>query len=358
MNGSILAPGQTYGQRYRVKEFLGEGGMQEVYVATDVTIERPVALKVPKNRAAVRRFKRSAVLSARVNHPNVAKTLDYFEEGDHFFMVEELVEGVDLKKLHLQVKRMDPYSVAHILHHLAKGVAASHRVDVVHRDLKPSNIMVDGRYQLETIKITDFGIAKMAEQEMAEHASDATITSSHTMMGALPYLSPEMVQSPKDAGRPADVWALGAIAYHLLTGETPFGSALTAVPAILDAAVPALPAHVTEKTQFRPLAEEVYGVVSECLQKDQDGRPTADDLVAASERFCYQTAPRWTGRVEKYPRQSFGFILPTGGGDSVFFHVDSVYGEKPNIGDRVWFSRFDGDPRERAHPVVPMVEVA
>jgi serine/threonine-protein kinase len=355
VSASQLLIAETYGNRYVVDRYIGEGGMQEVYAATDVTLERQVALKVPKNNAAERRFQRSAVLSAKVNHPNVAKTLDYFEQGGRYYLVEELIDGIDLSVLRARAPRLDPYTTARILHHLAKGVAASHHVDVVHRDLKPSNIMVDSRFQLEVIKVTDFGIAKMAEQEMAEAAvSDATITSSHTMMGALPYLSPEMVHKPKDAGCPADIWALGAIAFELLSGVKPFGGGLAAVPTILAAEMPDLPPHVVQKAQFRPLANEIYHVIGQCLKKDPASRPTADDLVAACENLCYQTALRWTGRVHNYAASTFGFIQPDGGGNPVFFHVDSVYGSRPAVGDRVWYARFNGAPRERAHPVVPL----
>lgn len=356
MNGRLLETGQVCGPRYRITSFLGEGGMQEVYAATDTTLNREVALKVPKNTAADRRFQRSAILSAKVNHPNIAKTLDYFEADERFYLVEELIRGSNLAEFRQRVPRMDPYSCSHIIHHLAKGVAAAHHVDVVHRDLKPSNIMVDSTFQLDTIKITDFGIAKMAEQEMSEAAvTEATLTSSHTMMGALPYLSPEMVRKPKDAGLPADIWALGAITFELLTGDKPFGGGLTAVPAILDAKTPALPQRVTAKAQFRVHAEEIYAIIVQCLQKEPSSRPTADDLVVACERLCYQTAARCIGRINNYPNSAYGFITPDLGGNQVFFHTESVYGDHPAVGDPVWYAPFDGSPRSRAHPVVRII---
>ncbi len=160
-------PGDTIGGRYRICKFVGEGGMQRVYLAEDSVLSREVALKVPKNNAANRRFHRSAVASARVNHANVAKTLDYFTEGDGQFLVEEFVKGKDLGRvLEEDVRFLDPLMAARVFHRLAKGVAASHRAKVVHRDLKPSNIMAVGGRRVLDVKITDFGIAKMAEEEL------------------------------------------------------------------------------------------------------------------------------------------------------------------------------------------------
>lgn len=351
--GTLLTIGQTYGARYLVLTYIDQGGMQEVYEAKDTVLDRNVVIKVPKNAASERRFDRSAVLSARVNHPNVAKTLDYFEENGSFYLIEELIYGMNLSKMRQWIPVMDPYSTAHILHHLARGVAASHHVEVIHRDLKPNNIMVDNDLQMHTIKITDFGIAKMAEQEMTDAAvSDASITSSNTMMGALPYLSPEMIRKPKDAGQPADIWALGAITYELLTGNKPFGGGLTAVPTILAAIPPALPNETTANKQFSSLVNAIYDVILQCLQKDPKLRPTADELVIKCGNICYQTAERFTGSVDNYQHNAYGFINPKKGGPHVFFHVESVYGKKPAIGEDVWYSMFQGSPRNRAHPVV------
>jgi eukaryotic-like serine/threonine-protein kinase len=357
MSGLLLAIGNRYGDRYTVTQFLGEGGMQQVYLATDAVLQREVALKVPKNSAATRRFRRSAVLSSRVNHPNAAKTLDYFEAEGRFYLVEELIKGITLAEFRHMLPRIDPYAVSHVLHHLAKGVAASHHVNVVHRDIKPSNIMVDSKYRLDFVKITDFGIAKMTEEALGDAAvSEETMTSSHTMMGALPYLSPEMIKTPKEAGFAADIWAIGAVAFELLSGKKPFGSGLTAVPTILAADPPEFPSALCNRSQFRPLAEDLYNLIMHCLKKDPTQRPRADELVAMCEKLCYQTHARAIGRVNNYPNQhsAYGFIVEDGTSDLVFFHTESVYGEKPRANDLVWFSKFLGDPRDRAHPVVPM----
>ncbi|WP_369291030.1 serine/threonine-protein kinase [Burkholderia pseudomallei] len=341
------------GGRYAIVNFIGEGGMQDVYLAHDSVLDRDVALKTPKNSAATKRFKRSAVLSASVNHPNVAKTLDYFEVGEDLFLIEEFIEGGDLDKAILQkVKFLDPYLAAKIFHHVAKGVAAAHRVGVVHRDLKPTNIMVTGGFQLHAVKVTDFGIAKMAEEELIEAAEGgtSTLTTSKTAIGALPYMAPEAIDTPRDVSLPADIWSVGAMMYHLLTGEPPYGSGLRVVAKILDAVPPVFPGFVTANPQFAPLSQELIGLILACMTKDPGARPTADDLVDRCSRLCYPVAARMRGRVREIRHNAWGFIAGPKG--DVFFHLSSTYGKKPKVGDDVLFSMFDGGGADRAHPVV------
>lgn len=355
MKGLLLKSGDMIGGRYEIGNFLGAGGMQEVYLARDRVLERDTALKVPKNAASERRFQRSAILSAKVNHPNAAKTLDYVEEGDRFYLIEEFISGRDLSKIRTRMPMMDPYLVAHILHHLAKGIAASHHVGIVHRDLKPSNVMLSGDFSFKVVKITDFGIAKMAHaefEEVAEKGEDS-LTSSSTVMGALPYLSPEMISSPKTADKPADVWAAGAMAYELLTGQKPFGRGLQAVEKIRREPLPELPPVCLEKTQFRPLVQEIYSIVKKCLEKEASERPTADQLIQSCEMLCYPDCVRSIGRVGYQPehrRWGFVSVFP----EDVFFHVASVYGGVVSVGDEVCYTPFPGNPKPRAHPVIKL----
>lgn len=310
-----------------------------------------VAVKAPKNASAERRFRRSAVLSGRINHPNVAKTLDFFDAGGRDYLVEEFLDGEDLSKARERLDVMDPYLVAHILHHMAKGVAASHRVKVVHRDLKPSNIMLSGRLTFDVVKVTDFGIAKMTETEVVDavEGGSETITTSSTVMGALPYLSPEMAEKPRTAGPPTDIWSLGAMAFELLTGDKPFGKGLLAVPRILAAQIPSLPAIAMQNSQFSDLSQAIYGVIVKCLQKDPPARPTADQLVVECETLCYPV-PRRVHAVVVEERPTFGFM--DANGTRVVFHKQSVYGPIPRVGEMVLAAPHDGNPYPRAHPVL------
>lgn len=348
------SPGDVIDARYEIRADVGEGGMQFVYAAHDRLIGRMVALKTPKNRSATKRFKRSAIVAAKVNHPNVAKTLDYIRDGINRYLIEELIEGQDLQEALLRRSGcLDPFSAAKVFHYLAKGVAAAHHAGVVHRDLKPTNVMVVGGYSLSEIKITDFGIAKMAGDELIEAAEGgtSTMTTSQTAVGALPYMAPEAIETPREVGPPADVWSVGAMMFHLLSGAPPFGSGLVAVRKILEGMPPPTPAFLTVNPQFAPLAKELKDVVLQCLRKDPAKRPTADEVVARCGTLCYSLEPRAEGVIRRIEHGKYGFIRSDG--LDVFFHTSSVYGPKPvQVGSRVIFASYDGGGARRAHPVV------
>ena len=358
MSRPQLTPGVVLLGRYTVIEYLAEGGMQQVFRALDASFKRDVALKTPKNTSAVKRFERSARVSARVTHANIAKTLDYFEEDGVPFLVEELVDGMDLGRiLEERAALFDPHLAAHILHRLARGLSAAHRAGIFHRDMKPSNIIVSKDDNLDTVKITDFGIAKMAAEELTSAADggDSSITSSQTAMGALPYMAPEMIQNPRNADRPADVWAVGAIAYRLLSGAFPFGSGLKAVPAIIRAQLPPKPAVYGSLRQFGPLADAIWLIVAKCLVPDPAARLTAAGLLQACSELCYSDATRSRGTVSSAPAgpRHWG-LIKCDDGEIVFYHEDSYYGGQPSCGTRVSFAPYPGSPRRRAHPVLPL----
>ncbi len=357
MSGVLHAIGDLVGDRYEVLEYIGQGGMQEVYRVHDQLLERDVALKSPKNPSAEKRFNRSATLSARVNHDNVAKTLDYVEDDDRFYLVEELIEGCDLGYfLKKHVAMLDPFAAGRVMHHLAKGLAASHHVNVVHRDLKPTNIMVVGGRDFTGFKITDFGIAKMAQEEIEDAVAgdEEGLTNSQTALGALPYMAPETIDDMKNAGKPADVWAIGALTFEVLTGKRPFGAGYKAVPLIQAAKVPPLPGPLISNTQFAPFAIAIFDLIKACMQKDPATRPTADQLVTACEGLYYSTVPREFGTIKKFDNNSWGFA--TGLGKDVFCHVASVYAASNlAIGERVWMTTHPGSPSPRAFPIVKAV---
>jgi eukaryotic-like serine/threonine-protein kinase len=326
--------------------------MQHVYAAFDQLFERVVALKTPKDDAGVIRFQNSAGVSARVNHQNVAKTLDYFEDGERSFIVEEMVDGADLEKvMSASLPFLPPSTCARIFHQLAKGLAASHAVEVVHRDLKPSNIMVVGGPYFQDMKITDFGIAKVAEKEIGQWVEEgAGQTSSKTVLGAIPYMSPEAISNFKVAKKTSDVWAIAAIIYHLMSGELPFGKGLISITKIMEAAPPKKPSQI-QGAQFKSLGGQLYDLIVLCLDKDETKRPTAEHLVLLLEEICYSITTYSFGKVSEIQKYT-GRILD-GEGEKLMYHPQCFYGSSTvQVGTHVWFGRDDGEPWDRAFPIV------
>lgn len=356
MTGPLSPSTPPIADRYSIEKYIGAGGMQHVYLALDNIFERKVALKVPKESSGNLRFGKSAIVSAKVNHANIAKTLDYLEIGEKCYLVEEYVDGLDLSKIvPLKVPYLPPSLVARVLHQLARGLAASHAAGVVHRDLKPSNIMISGGLTFLEAKITDFGIAKMAEDEIGTWANDGgqTSTSSKTIIGAIPYMAPESITDFSKSGFAADVWAIGAIAYELLSGKKPFGSGLNSIPAILEAVTPHRTNNIA-RAQFKLDGTELLEIIERCLTKDVSDRPTADDLVILLNKICYSAAKYETAKINSLRNSKLGFARADGN-KSVMCHIDNFYGSNQfKVGDDVFFTRTDGTPNDRAFPIILM----
>ncbi|WP_268796347.1 serine/threonine-protein kinase [Sphingomonas sp. Root1294] len=350
---SLLSPSSPpIGGRYQIVRYVGAGGMQHVYEAQDELFRRSVALKVPKDSSGVRRFQSSAVVSARVNHANVAKTLDYVEDGTGNYLIEEFVDGADLGKVVPdEVPILPPSTVAKIFQQLAKGLAASHHAGVIHRDLKPSNIMVLGGHHFSGIKITDFGIAKMAEAEIGHGIGPRGNTTSKTVIGAIPYMAPESITDFKNASFASDVWAIAAIMYELLSGKQPFGQGLLSVPNILNAVPPPPPQQIAG-AQFKSLGEEIMAIILSCFAKNGADRPTADQLCTTLDGLCFSVDAYELGTINHKQSMTVGFITADHG-PSVMYHTASFYGgASVSVGDRVWFARHPGKPSPRAFPLV------
>lgn len=373
MNTVNISPGQILLGRYRVDSYHAEGSMQTVYKGFDLTLNRDVVIKVPKGTVRDRRFRRGAEMGARINHPNAAATFDYFEdESLHLtFMVEEFILGRDLgKRLNSDFFFMDPYLAAHVLHHVAKGLNEAHKAGICHRDLKPSNIMVSDDYALLDLKLTDFGIAKLAESEIDAEMrlfdeNEETLTTSSTLLGAVPYLAPECWSSWKDAGQEMDVWALGCIAYQLLAGTPPFGTGRSAISNVNKAELRGhvelapLP-HLERKPHVAALQSNLLEIINNCLKIKPEDRPNASELLEACGDLLYSSQPRKRGVIETYPLmygnvRSQAGIIRASDGERLFFHKSDFFGAPaPAVGQPVSFSWCTGDPNDRASPVLLM----
>jgi serine/threonine-protein kinase len=209
--------GDLLAGRYQLERRIGQGGMAEVWVATDTDLDRKVAVKWLKTNLATdpvvaERFRREAIAVARLTHPNIVGVHDVFVHEGRQAVVMQLVDGKSLRQLLDSQKRLGPELTIHIGAAIAGALDEAHRGGFVHRDVKPGNILVtsDGR-----VLLTDFGIAKGLEP------GDEDLTSDNVMMGTAKYLSPEQVRGKRLDGR-ADIYSLGLVLYECLAGRVPF----------------------------------------------------------------------------------------------------------------------------------------
>jgi len=251
---------------YEIVSALGAGGMGEVYRARDTRLGRDVALKIlPETMASdperLARFEREARTVAALNHPHIV-TLFSTEEAEGIrFLTMELVEGRPLDQLispgGLSLARFFEVAIA-----LADALAAAHQKQITHRDLKPANVMVadDGR-----VKVLDFGLSRPAEgleRTPEEEATLQRLTLAGTIVGTMPYMSPEQVEARPLDGR-SDIFSLGVVMYEMATGTRPFEG--TSSPALLSSILKDHPPPANEKR--RDLPEGVAGIVARCLEK-------------------------------------------------------------------------------------------
>jgi serine/threonine protein kinase len=213
----LYAPGSTIAGRYKILRSLGQGGMASVYLAEDLVLGKAeVAIKVLKGHTKdkervelTERFIREVQLTHRINHQHVVRTFDFGRDGETLFYTMEYLPGQSLELL-LKPGGYDVNLLLRYAAQLIRGLAAIHSVGVIHRDLKPANIIVS---DTGTLKITDFGVARVS-------SSETTLASSQ-VLGTVAYISPEQLQGAS-ATKATDYYALGVILYELLTGRTPF----------------------------------------------------------------------------------------------------------------------------------------
>lgn len=207
--------GQVIDQRYRITAFLGAGGMAEVYEAKDIIMRRLVALKIIKdevldNPLNVVRFEREARAAALLDHPNIVAVLNLGTDEGHPYMVNELINGVNLGAALETRTRFTLVETLDIINQLCSAVICAHDNGVIHRDIKPANVYVtpDG-----ILKLGDFGIAQVA--------SSPKVTTSQDIIGSAHYLAPEISQG-KPASAQSDIYALGVTFFEIATGHVPF----------------------------------------------------------------------------------------------------------------------------------------
>lgn len=221
--GPIGPAGTSIADRYTLNSQLGQGGMGAVWVATDRRLRREVAVKlmdpsISRSAAAVYRFEHEAMAVARLRSPHIVQVYDYGIHEDTPFIVMELLEGCDLREHLERYGRLGVDEAAWIIRHVSKALQVAHEAGMVHRDLKPANLfLVEHRDGVQT-KVFDFGVVKGARGNKGLQDT----TGEGVLLGTPRYMSPEQCQGAAGVDARSDLWALGVIAYRMLTGEMPF----------------------------------------------------------------------------------------------------------------------------------------
>lgn len=211
----MIEPGMTLDGRYQLFKTLGEGGMANVYLAHDLILDRDVAVKVLRldlqsDPDAARRFRREAMATLELSHPNIVSIYDVGEFEGQQYLVMEYVDGKNLKQYIVEHFPIPYTKVVAMMTQVLGAIETAHEHNIIHRDLKPQNIMVD---RDGNVKIADFGIAVAL--------SETAVTQTNSLLGSVHYMSPEQARGSLPT-KQSDIYSLGVILYEMLTGSVPF----------------------------------------------------------------------------------------------------------------------------------------
>jgi serine/threonine protein kinase len=269
------------GDGYEVRKLLGQGGFGLVFTAFDKKLKRDLAVKVlrlelARASAFLERFEREAMTAAQLRHPNIVPIYSIGEKDGLAFITMPLINGETLQALLERDGPLPLPETCRILIDAAGALAAAHSVGLIHRDIKPDNIMLEGPER--RVLLMDFGIAKMLRN------TDVTLTGTGVLIGTPLYMSPEQGSGDKDVDQRSDIYSVGIVAYHMLTGKPPFAGSSGADLIRHHVLTPAADVRLSRPTVPPGLA----AVVMRCLKKERDKRwQNAEELrralVAASD---------------------------------------------------------------------------
>jgi eukaryotic-like serine/threonine-protein kinase len=290
---------------YQLVELLGHGGMGEVWRARHRLLARDAAIKLVRPevlgastdaevRTILRRFEREAQATAALSSPHTINVFDFGLTGDGtFYYVMELLAGRDLESLIREFGPLPADRVVHLLRQACHSLADAHSRGFVHRDIKPANIYVCRMgLEYDFVKVLDFGLVKMRDQRQV---GQTLLTGVHGTSGTPAYMAPEIILGETDVDRRADVYALGCVAYFMLTGQLVFDADTPMKMLVQHVQTPPVPP--SQRTELR-IPRELDQLVLSCLEKDPDKRPhDAEELFAAACRYC--SADEWDGPQAK-----------------------------------------------------------
>jgi eukaryotic-like serine/threonine-protein kinase len=285
---------------YRIEGMLGEGGMGAVYHATQLRLDKPVAIKVMARELgaapeALARFHREALVTSNLGHPNIVQVFDLSTTptGEPF-LVMELLAGEDLEHRLRREGRLPPAAVFHIIKQVGAALMATHSKGIVHRDLKPANIyLLEAEGAGDFVKVLDFGISKV-------RSATTKLTRTASIMGTPGYMSPEQAKGRvEDIDEKTDQWALACIVWECLTGEPPFqgDSPLSTLFQVVNEPPPPL---LPKVPGLHPKVEDVL-LRALCKRKDDRFASVSDFVVALEEAATGAAAgPRPVSQTMRY----------------------------------------------------------
>ncbi len=271
--------------QYTLEHKIGAGGMGVVYRASHAMLRRPTAIKLlPPDRAgqaSLVRFEREVQMTAQLSHPNTVAVYDYGRTPDGvFYYAMEYLDGINLEELVREYGPQPAGRVIAILDQVCGALAEAHELGLVHRDIKPANIILTERGgELDVAKILDFGLVK----PVASDAAGVTLSGSAVLAGTPLYMSPEAMMAP-DTGDPrSDLYALGAVAYYLLTAHPVFEA--ESVAEIVGHHLHTEPVAPSLRTSHR-IPADLEAVVLQCLRKTPQQRPQSARSLRDALRHC------------------------------------------------------------------------
>ena len=331
--------GMTINNRFVITSKIGAGGMGAVYRASQLGMNRDVAIKVllrelTENETVLRRFHLEALAVSKLKHPNTIQIFDFGETDDGLlYIAMELLEGKPLAKVLTDEKQCSVRRALRIIEQTIKSLREAHSKGIVHRDLKPDNIFLssvgeDGDF----VKVLDFGVAKVAEGD----GQQKTLTKAGSIFGTPKYMSPEQSRGTEIDAR-SDIYSIGVILYELLTGRVPFNA---------DNPLGILIKHIQEAPPafqaVRPdlvIPEQVERFVAKLLAKMPEQRPqTAEACIRDIEKLLAELPPLFRNVVTRADAEAAGIEIQTlsvtaldtdlGVGSQTIHRADTMYGEK------------------------------
>ncbi|HYD42386.1 MAG TPA: protein kinase [Anaeromyxobacter sp.] len=290
MNAPSSLTGQVVVGRYRIVRQLGRGGMGAVYEAIQLSMNRPVAMKLihptlAEDEELVARFHREMQVTSSIVHPNTVSVLDFgATETGQLFLVMELLDGRSLAAVLRDEGALPLRRIVHIGKQVLRALAAAHHEGIVHRDLKPENVMLQDRFdERDAVKVLDFGIARVLEPG----ANAPAMTMEGTLLGTPGYMSPEQATG-KPVGPASDLYSFGVLLYQMATGGLPYSGTTIQELLVKQVTEPPRPPSAIAPGKVAPQLE---ALILALLQKDPAARPSSAAAVQTRLEACLDPAP-------------------------------------------------------------------